>query len=253
MCIELVVILAVGVGDALQHILGWFVDLEIISLQKIFYLLSINLLLLGTVRFFVKAKRDSTLKSVAKINKTVKTVDLSLAPIENGEQLGKTILSIKKGGIKMKEYFSKMSKTQVISIVIMFISLVLGIVMTLVPALAQYEQYVYAVGTIFGGASFTGAFATGKNVAKATKNKELSEHKALIKSYNIRLSTLEIKYADIIQAYNDVQELGGELTFEQQTLYNTYATQKASLEKKIADEEAKFKAENSSAEIDKTE
>lgn len=239
--------------DLKQYILDYFSKLDVIFLQKIFYLLSINLLLLGTIRFFVKVKRENALKAVAKIEKTVKTVDLSLAPIEKGEQLGKTLLSVKKGGIKMKEYFGKMSKTQIISIVVMFISLILGIIIVFVPELAQYEQYIYTVETIFGGASFTGAFATGKNAAKAMKNRELSEHKTLIKSYRARLSALEIKYADVIQVYNDVQELGGELTFEQKTLYNTYATQKSSLEKKIADEETKFKAENSSKEDSTTE
>ena len=227
--------------DLSGSISSWLDDLDIIVLQKIFYLLSINLLILGTLKFFFKLKKESkTFGAITRMEKTVKTVDLSVDPEHQGEIVAKILLWIRKELVKMKDYFSKMSKTQIVSIIIMIISGILGILVVSVPQLAQFEQYIVEIGVVFGGASFTGAFAVGKDVASLVKHQETSSVKSTIKTYKTKLANLETRYKDVIEAYNDVAELGGELTYEQKTQYNTYATQKKSLEAKIASEEQKL-------------
>lgn len=220
----------------LERMFGWF---DLVVLQKVFYLLSINLLVIGTIEFFKNRKKRKKFHGMSALEKTVKTVDLALDPELKGEEIGHLLLVIKKGGKSMLDYLKSMSKAQWISIAVMIVSIVLGIICVTVPAVGQYEEIIYTVGSTFFGSAFVGAFAKGKSAATST----ISSHKSTIKTLKKKLSELNVKYADIIELSENIKSYGGTMTTEESTKYSTYNTQKNSIETKIKAEENKIAAE----------
>lgn len=219
----------------LNFFMGWF---DLVILQKVFYLLSINLLLIGTIEFFRNRKYRKKFHGISTLEKTVKTVDLALDPELKGEEIGHLLLVIKKGGKSMLDYLKSMSKTQWVSIAVMLVSIILGIICVTVPEVGQYEEIIYTVGSTFFGSAFVGAFAKGKTVGADT----ISSYKANIKTLKKKLSCLNVKYADVIQLSEDIANLGGTMTIEEKTKFSTYNAQKTKIEQLIKDEEEKIAA-----------
>lgn len=211
----------------LEWLFGWF---DLIVLQKVFYLLSINLLLIGTISFFKSKKKRKKFPNISGLEKTVKTVDLALNPEAKGEEIGQLLLFIKHGGKVMKDYIKSMSLAQWISLAIMVVSITLGIVCVTVPAVGQYEELIYTIGSVFFGSAFIGTFAKGKTMATVVVNGEISDKKTKIKNYRAKLKELAITYSDVIRVYEDIQAFGGTMTSEQSIKYNTYKTQKDKIE-----------------------
>jgi hypothetical protein len=224
----------------------WFNSTTIDFLQKVFYILSNTLLILGTIRFFRKGRNKNTkVLNGAKFEKTVKTVDLSLEPEIKGEELGQTLNNLNRKGVKrMKDYLKSMSKCQIISIIVMIVSFALGVVFVNVPALAGsgFENAIYYIGATFFGSAFTGAFAQGKNTKFSEVKSENKAEKHEIKRIKSQIADLEYQYREIIEIAKSIQATGGRLTSDETIKYERYTLQKNSLVRQLAEAEARYKA-----------
>lgn len=230
--------MGISIDGDLSHV---FELLDLAILQKIFYLLSINLLAIATYSFLHDKRKKN--KSLHHLLDAERTVDLALHPEEEGEKIGRLLLTIRKGGRRMKDYLKSMSLTQWISIAIMIVAVIAGILVAVIPGWAQYEEIVYTIGATFGGSAFVGAFARGKSLATVGFNSEISNHKVKLKLYKKKLEELTTKYADVIEVHDEIQNFGGAMTAEQTTRYTTYSTQKRKLEELIAIEEKAIEEE----------
>lgn len=240
------IILEAGFNSGLLRIEGILSWIDTTILQKIFYLLSINLLINATVAFLKDKKHHKNKEmfdNITGLEKTAKTVDLAFNPEQKGEEVGRVLLAIKQGGKAMKNYFKSLSCAQIISIIVMILSVIMGIIVGCVPQLAQYEEIIYTIGATFGGASFVGAFARGKSFATVAVNGEISNHKVALKNYTTKLHELEKQYDDVIRLDEDIKVLGGSMTVDQQTRFNTYTRQKESLMNLISREEKSLEEE----------
>lgn len=233
----------------LERMFGWF---DLVVLQKVFYLLSINLLVIGTIEFFKNRKKRKKFHGMSALEKTVKTVDLALDPEQKGEEIGHLLISIKKGVKVMLDYLKSMSKTQWISLIIMIISIVMGIICATVPAVGQYEEIIYTVGSTFFGSAFVGTFAKGKSMATIAVNGEISNTRLQIKNYKTKLKELETTYADVIKLSADIDAYGGTMTTDQQIRYNTYVKQKETVTTKLNTAVSQLEAEKAKKKSDNT-
>jgi uncharacterized membrane protein YiaA len=240
------------IGGYVMHLLSFILDeLELEDLQKIFYLLSILLLLLGIWQVLAKRKRQG-LDKVTRLEKTNNLVRFVYDPEHKGEIVLRTIDVIKiktqtilyKGGKKMKEFLRSRGWVQWVSLVMTFVLLIVGILSAFVPELAQVGENIVAYLITLGFVSAPGILAKGKLVGDAIKQllpaKERKLIEASIKAWYKKLDDLSKKYADVIEIAKDVAELGGTLTQEQQTQYNTYITQKNAIDAKIEAEKKKL-------------
>ena len=117
------------------------------------------------------------------------------------------------------------------------------------PELAVVGQNIEIFFITLGFVVAPGILAKGKIAGEAIKNvlpaKERKQIEANVKAWYKKIDELSKKYTEVIETAKDIKELGGTLTPEQQTLYNTYVTQKNALEAKIEAEKKKLEVAKS--------
>lgn len=240
------------VGIALSFVSDWFAELQIVVLQKIFYLLSITILFLALYRMVRKKKKDHDdfVDAIASTQKAVQIAELAYDPEIKSQKVLSIIQLIKTGGIKMKAKLFGLSKTQLLSFAATIILLVLGFLSATfeVPQLAIIADKIEFVFIAAGVTAVPGIFSKGKqlgdSVGKILPTKEKKEIQKKIKDLMKKLQALAQKYKPVIDSATEIAEFGGQLTPEEQILYNTYVTQKNTIESRITKEREKLGVQN---------
>lgn len=225
-----------ALGELMRHL-----NLE--TLQKIYYLLAATLMIIAIWKLLTNKKLD-----IEKISQPASIVDQAHNPKRKGELILKVLSKTKKivkiGGLKMKEFLKGRGWLQWASLIATVLLLVLGILSAFVPEFAvvgsNFEAYLIALGLVVT----PGILSKGKEIGETAKNllptKERKKIEKNIKALLNKKDELYKLYEDVILIAQDVAELGGTLTQEQQTRYNTYTTQKNALEAKIQTEKGKL-------------
>jgi|SRR5690554_3274373 len=218
-------------------------QLNLETLQKIYYILAAVLMIIAIWKLLTNKKLD-----IEKISQPASIVDQAHNPKRKGELilkvLSKTKKIVKKGGLKMKEFLKGRGWLQWASLIATVLLLVLGILSAFVPELAlvgsNFEAYLIALGLVVT----PGILSRGREIGETAKSllptKERKKIEKNIKALLSKKDKLYKLYEDVILIAQDVAELGGTLTQEQQTRYNTYVTQKNALEAKIQAEKSKL-------------
>ena len=225
------------VFTALGEVMAW---LNLEWLQKMYYLLAGALMAVAIWKVLTGKNLN-----VEKLSRPGAIVDQAKDPKKKGEaivilayKIGMKIENIlTRGGMKMREFVKNRSWIQWISFGATALLLALGILSAFVPELAvigtNIEAYLIALGFV----ATPGILSKGKVVGDAVKTllpaKERRQIERQIRAFTKKLDELTKKYKEVIEIARDVKELGGTLTPEQQTQYNTYVTQKNALEGKI--------------------
>lgn len=240
--------LASGFGLQICAIwLDWLERMELEMLQKVFYLLSIVLICIGIIQVLFKhslKKKGKFINAIADTQQAKKIVELADDPVKKGALIVTTFHYLRKGGNKMKKFITDRGWIQIASFSVTIVLLALGIASAFVPELAIIGQNIEVLLAALGLAVVPGILANGKKIGHAVKDSLPTKERKLIEShikeFNSKLTALRKKYAPIIELVEDIRELGGSLTPDQQTQYNTYATQEKSLKAKIDAEKLKL-------------
>lgn len=226
----------------------YFEKIELIALQKLFYILSILILLIGIVQLLSKRKApkkgNKFVDALVNTQKANKVIELADDPEQTTKKVVVTFNTIKKGGSKVMKFFKTLSVVQLVSFILTLILLLVGVLSAFVPELsfigAHFETFLITVGL----ASSPGILSKGKELGEVlkgdNKKKVLKALKTEIKSIATKLAELEVRYADVIRLAADVAELGGRLTPDQEIAHQTYLTQKKALEDREQEEKRKL-------------
>lgn len=237
------------VFTALGEVMAW---LNLEWLQKIYYLLAGVLMAVAIWKLLTNKNLN-----IEKLSQPASIVDQAHNPKNKGEFIleivSKTQNSIYKifqtGGKKMKEFLKGRGWLQWASLIATIILLAVGILSAFVPELAVVGQNIEIFFITLGFVVAPGILAKGKIAGEAIKNvlpaKERKQIEANVKAWYKKIDELSKKYTEVIETAKDIKELGGTLTPEQQTLYNTYVTQKNALEAKIEAEKKKLEVAKS--------
>lgn len=234
-------------------IITWLIDkldrVELVTLQKVFYISSIILIWIGIIQALtkhhkVKKEKKTLLETFVEAEKTNSLVQLAKNPERKGELVIKAFNILKIGGKNMKNIFKSLGRLQLASLILTLVLLALGVASAFVPELAPVAENLEAFFFTIGIVAIPGVLSQGKKIGDTAKQilpkKEVKQITKTIKTYQKRAEALAKKYAPVIEVFKDIQELGGTPTPEQQTLYNTYDTQRKALEAKINAEKNKL-------------
>lgn len=218
--------------------------LELIDLQKIFYILSNFLLVIGIWQVLARKRKSKKVEQLLRIERTNNLVQFVSNPEHKGEIVLKTFNILKIGGKKMKEFIKSLGRLQWASLVLTIVILILGVLSSFVPELEPIaENILYFFGAI-GIVAIPGVLSHGKKIGDVAKNvlpkKDVRLITKTIKTYQRKAEQLAKQYEPIIKLALDVKELGGRLTSDQQTQYDTYLAQEKALQAKIETEKLKL-------------
>ncbi len=236
----------------IAFVLEWLDKLQVDRLQKIFLLLSINLLVIATIKYlfgwrFGPAERTQS---------AAKTVALADDPNEKAKFVLNTIDKskggLKKMFIKLFESLQKMKKRQWVSLGLLIVGVALGIGSQYypdVPVLHFIDQNLGEWLLALGITAAPGIISAGKalNDAYVARKTAKEKLKKLLKNRNVcntELRNLDIEYADIIKVKSRVDSTGGGLTADQKIIYDTYLGAKIDLNTKLAAIDAEIKVQD---------
>ena len=220
-------------------ILSMFIDkLDVVDLQKIFYLSSIILIWLGILQALLKNRKNKRLTKVLLLEKTNNLVHLAHNPEHKGEILINTFNILKIGGIKMKAYIKSLSWLQLGSLLLTVLLLGLGILSVFLPELAfiaeNFEAFLIAVGFVAGPGILSRGKELGEAVKKTIQSKgRIKELNKLVKLAKKELDLLDIDYSYLKPYVKRIEEYGGDLTAEQNIANHTYKKQRTAIEDRI--------------------
>lgn len=220
--------------------------LELERLQKVYYLLA-SLLMAVAIAKLIRNKN----LNIEKLSQPASIVDQAHNPKKKGEMILRVVEKstikmnniLTKGGKKMKQFIKGRGWVQWASLILTVVLLLIGLASAFIPELAVVGQNLEAYLITLGIVVAPGILAKGKIAGEVVKNllpkkdqRTIVKH---IKEWQKKLDDLYKLYESVILIAKDVEELGGSLTPEQQTQYNTYITQKNALEMKIEAEKKK--------------
>lgn len=236
--------ISLGTSMLIYMLSDLFERIELLFLQKLFYIVSILVLLLGVIRLLgSKNNKDSksskVIDTLLQTQKANKILELADDPEQRTTKVLVTFTTIKKGGKKVMKFFKTLSVVQLVSFAITLVLLLIGVLSAFIPELAfvgeHFETFLLTVGI----ASSPGILSRGRELGEVIKGDKLKKViKALrqeIRGYENRLADLETRYTDVIRLAADVEELGGRLTPDQETTHYTYLAQKRAIELKLQD------------------
>gem|GEM_PF-2707286 len=225
-------------------------SVELIYLQKMFYISSIILIWIGIYQAISKhrkIKKSKLLELLLPMEKTNNLVQLANHPEKKGEILIRIYQKFQIGGKKMKNYFKSLSMKQLLSLALTLLLLGLGIASVYLPSLAFVAENIEAFLIIVGLVSGPGILSRGKELGEAVKltiqsKGRIKELNKLVKLAKKELDLLDIDYSYLQPFVKRIEEYGGELTAEQSIANNNYKKQRLGIEDRI---------KNYTSEIDK--
>jgi hypothetical protein len=216
-------------------------SVELIYLQKTFYISSIILIWIGIYQAVTKhrkMKKSKLIELLLQMEKTNNLVQLANHPEKKGEILIHMYQKIQIGGKKMKTYFKSLSTKQLLSLVITLLLLGLGIASVYVPSLAFVAENIEAFLIVVGLVSGPGILSRGKELGEAVKltmqsKGRIKEINKLVKLAKKELDLLDVDYGYLKPYVKRIAEYGGELTAEQSIANNNYTKQRLAIEERI--------------------
>lgn len=233
---------------SLHFIAERFEKLELVVLQKLFYIISILVLLIGLIQLLTKRKEDKKsnklLGAILSTQQATKIVELADDPEQPSAKVIMTFKTIKKGGKKVMKFFKTLSVVQLTSFILTLVLLIVGVLSAFIPELSFIGEHFEAFLITVGFASSPGILSKGRELGEVLrgddKKREIKALKAEIKGDELKLEELELRYAEVIRLAADVTELGGRLTPDQETAHHTYLTQKQALAQRVQDGKVKL-------------
>lgn len=216
-------------------------SVDLINLQKLFYISSIILIWIGIYQAVTKHRRSLKSKLLEKLlpmEKTNNLVQLASHPEKKGEALIRIYQIFQIGGKKMKAYFNSLSKKQLLSLVVTFVLLALGVASAYVPSLSFIAENIEAFLVLVGIVSGPGILSRGKELGEAVKRTiqskgRIKELNKLVKLAKKELDSLDVDYSYLKPYIKRIQEYGGELTAEQSIAKNNHLKQRLAIENRI--------------------
>lgn len=214
---------------------------ELVYLQKVFYISSIILIWIGIYQALTKHRRHKRAIVFEKILAMEKTNNM-LQMVDHPEKRGETLIQIYQliqiGGKKMKNYLKSLSKVQLASLFATVVLLILGIASAFVPELHVIAENIEGYLIILGMVSGPGILARGKDLGDAVKRAihskgRIKELNALVKLAKKELDLLETDYSYLKPYVKRINEYGGELTAEQSIANSNYTKQRLAIEDRI--------------------
>jgi hypothetical protein len=228
------------IGGVFMATLSKFIDsIELVTLQKVFYISSIILIWIGTYQALThRKKKKEVINKILQIEKTNNTVNLVKDPQKKGESILKIIDIVIIGGKTMKDYLKTLTKKQWFSLVATLILVVLGFASAFVPELAVIGENLEYYFVVVLGVSYPGIFSRGKARGDIEKKKldakiKIRENNTKIKQAKKELDLIEKDNAYLLPILARQKEYGGKLTPDQELAKSNYETQKASVNERI--------------------
>lgn len=215
--------------------------LELLALQKTFYISSIILIWIGIYQAIThRRKKNKVIEKILHLEKSNNVIDLARDPLKKGESVLKIIDIVKIGGKTMNDYLKGFSKLQWFSLVATFSLICLGIASAFLPELAIIADNLGAFLFLIGVVSAPGIASRGKELGEQVKKVVYSKNKIkeinhLVKLAKKELELIEKDYGYLKPILTRQKEYGGTLTADQELAKSNYETQKASVEKRISD------------------
>lgn len=230
----------------LTVILEMLDSVELIYLQKMFYISSIILIWIGIYQAVTKhrkIKKSKLIELLLPMEKTNNLVQLANHPEKKGEILIHMYQKIHIGGKKMKTYFKSLSWVQLMSLVLTLLLLGLGVASVFIPELAFIAENIEAFLVLVGAVAGPGILSRGKELGEAVKQTlqskgRIKEINKFVKLAKKELDLLELDYSYLKPYLKRIKEFGGSLTTEQQSAHNTYMKQKEAIEERIKSHES---------------
>lgn len=225
----------------LAVILEMLDSVELIYLQKMFYISSIILIWIGIYQAVTKHRKFKNSKLIDMLlpmEKTNNLVQLANHPEKKGEILIHMYQKIQIGGKKMKSYFKSLSTKQLLSLAFTLLLLGLGIASVYVPSLAFVAENIQAFLIAVGFVASPGILSRGKELGEAVKKAiqskgRIKELNKLVKLAKKELDLLDVDYGYLKPYVKRIAEYGGELTAEQSIANNNYTKQRLAIEERI--------------------
>ena len=221
-------------------VLSMFIHkLDVVNLQKAFYISSIILIWVGIIQALLKNRKNKrAIHRLLLLEKTNNLVHLAHNPEHKGEILIDTFNILKIGGIKMKGYIKSLSWVQLTSLIITLLLLGLGVASVFLPELAfiaeNFEAFLIAVGVVAGPGILSRGKELGEAVKKTIQSKgKIKEINKLIKLAKKELDLLNVDYSYLLPYIKRIEEYGGDLTAEQNIANHTYKKQRTAIEGRI--------------------
>jgi hypothetical protein len=228
------------IGGVFMTVLSKFIDsIELVTLQKVFYISSIILIWIGTYQALThRKKKKEVINKILQIEKTNNTVNLVKDPQKKGESILKIIDIVIIGGKTMKDYLKTLSKKQWFSLAATLLLVILGIASAFIPELEVIGENLEYYFVIILGVSTPGIFSRGKEEGEKLKRKteaksKIRENNAKIKQAKKELDLIEKDNAYLLPILARQKEYGGKLTPDQELAKSNYETQKASVNERI--------------------
>lgn len=240
-------------GFALQLLaiwLEWLDNVELLRLQKIFYLSSILLIWIGIIQVLFRARaknrrRKRLIDNLTETQQAKKIVELAKNPSKKGEVVVETFHLIQKGGKIVKAKFASLGIVQIVSLIATLLLLGLGVASAFYPELSVVADNIYLLIVVAGVSATPGIFAHGKDLGDQFKDallrmNKIKELNSKIKAAKKELDKLDAEYAFLKPFLVRLNNFKIPLTGEQQIKYDTYSAQRIVLTDLIKSYEAEI-------------
>lgn len=202
-------------------------------LKKVFYLLSIILLLMA----MRKMKKDGKM-GPEKLVSAPSVVDQSLNPKNKAKMVNGLLKKIKLGGSKMLERIKTFGVTRLVTIVLEVVFFALAVLSAFVPELNWIQENLIILFGAMGLTGIAGAWAKGKELGEKAKQrietkKRLADIKLENKKLNSELKQLDLDYGYLNPFIERITLYGGELSPEHHAAKDTYDKQRHAILNKL--------------------
>ncbi len=215
------------------------IQLEV--LQKVFYVLSITLLMIAMIKL-IKGKK----MGVEKVIQAPSVINQANHIEEKANLIYKILKKIKKGVIQMLEKVKAFGVTRLVTIVLEVIFFSLAVLSAFVPELIWVQENILWLFGAMGLTGVTGAWAEGKELGekakvKMEKKKRLADIKVENKKLNAELKQLDLDYSYLNPFTDRIALYGGELSPEHKAAKDTHDKQRLAILDKLSNNKTESK------------
>lgn len=218
---------------AFSYLIEIMNKIDVEWLKKIFYFLSIWLLLMA-----MKKMRKDGKMGAEKMVIAPSVVDQSLNPKSKAKMVNQVLKKIKSGGIKMLAKIKAFGVIRLITIILEVILFALAVLSAFVPELNWIQENILWMFGAMGLTGIAGAWSEGKELGEKAKQrietkKRLSSIKLENNKLNSELKQLDSDYEYLNPFIERIVLYGGELSLEHHSAKNTYDVQRQAILHKL--------------------
>ncbi len=209
-------------------LLEWLDNVELLRLQKTFYLLSIVLICIGIIQVLFRRRakskrRKRIMEQMAGTQQAKKIVDLAKNPSKKGEVIVETFHLFQKGGKIVKAKFASLGIVQILSLVATLLLLGLSAASAFYPELSIVAENIALVMVMAGITATPGIMSHGKDLGEQFRSS--IERMNAIKAANAKIKVAKKELDKIDAEYAWLKPY-----IQRHTLYNTPLTGEQALE-----------------------